>query len=501
MSYSALNSPGAWLPNLYPQSTSTPQMSTMPHLYPGSSGFYTPQIHQQSSTHEGYGVRLPSNVYQQSATPESGGSLTTSPTPNSGYTSGYGTASPADTGSPEADSFKHGNMEQRVTGLLTKTSGGRIRKKPLEAGKPPYSYISLICMAIADAPENKATLRQICDYITEKFPYYRKKTNWQGNIRHNLTLNDCFVKMPRRAGDKGHPWSIDPSFEDMFDGGSLLRRRYRYKEGSEKWKKSSVKSAQRLATPKKRGRKAVKDVPKNALVVQQPDGTSTPVPLMSNLKIKDEQSEPSEPSGFSPSTNRAIQDDSQVQENNRPNSLQEHSSQFDLSSPDAKRGEGKEMDSSRFSLMSPLSEVNAPNSSDSSHSVAYDSTRSPCGPAPIFPAGSPTFERQLQPTSPSIYQSWSSPLINDISPISLHHSTDFQPHFPNGSMSITSPHQSYYRGYSSWYPVAASTPNPTPVGSYPMPLGNSYLSSPYSTGSHLGLQADYYNSFTSPKFQ
>ena len=97
----------------------------------------------------------------------------------------------------------------------------------------------------------------------------KKRRTGEGNIRHNLTLNDCFVKMPRRAGDKGHPWAINPTFEDWYDGGSLLRRRYRFKEGSEKWK--SQKAAQRLAmgSPKKRGRKA-KDIPKNALVVTQP---------------------------------------------------------------------------------------------------------------------------------------------------------------------------------------------------------------------------------------
>ncbi|ELU03318.1 hypothetical protein CAPTEDRAFT_59194, partial [Capitella teleta] len=95
--------------------------------------------------------------------------------------------------------------------------------------KPPYSYIALICMSIANSPSKKATLREIIDSIQERFPYYRKSTKWHGSIRHNLTLNDCFVKMPRRAGDKGCPWAIDPNFDDMFDSGSLLRRRYRFK--------------------------------------------------------------------------------------------------------------------------------------------------------------------------------------------------------------------------------------------------------------------------------
>lgn len=92
-------------------------------------------------------------------------------------------------------------------------------------------------MAISNSPNRCATLREIIEFIETKFPFYKRNTRWHGSIRHNLTLNDCFVKLPRRPGDKGHPWSIDPQFEDMFDNGSLLRRRYRFKEGSAAQKK------------------------------------------------------------------------------------------------------------------------------------------------------------------------------------------------------------------------------------------------------------------------
>ena len=131
-------------------------------------------------------------------------------------------------------------------GILT-TGSGRVRKRPLESGKPPYSYIALICMAIANNSERRSTLREIITYIESRFPYYNTHKKWHGSIRHNLTLNDCFIKCARRPGDKGCPWAIDPSYEDMFDNGSLLRRRYRFKEGSAKWQKARSRDARASA--------------------------------------------------------------------------------------------------------------------------------------------------------------------------------------------------------------------------------------------------------------
>lgn len=69
-------------------------------------------------------------------------------------------------------------------------------------------------------------------FLAYRFPYYKEKfPAWQNSIRHNLSLNDCFIKVPREPGNpgKGNFWTLDPLAEDMFDNGSFLRRRKRYK--------------------------------------------------------------------------------------------------------------------------------------------------------------------------------------------------------------------------------------------------------------------------------
>jgi len=97
--------------------------------------------------------------------------------------------------------------------------------------KPPYSYIALIAMAISQSPNKMLTLGEICDYIITQFSYYRKRwPTWQNSIRHNLSLNDCFIKVPREYGSsgKGNFWKLHPASSEMFKNGSFLRRRYRF---------------------------------------------------------------------------------------------------------------------------------------------------------------------------------------------------------------------------------------------------------------------------------
>ncbi|XP_037045585.1 forkhead box protein K1-like [Bradysia coprophila] len=97
--------------------------------------------------------------------------------------------------------------------------------------KPPYSYAQLIVQSISSAPDRQLTLSGIYSFIAKQYPFYRREANkgWQNSIRHNLSLNRYFVKVPRSQDEpgKGSFWRIDPTSEVKLIEQSYKKRRQR----------------------------------------------------------------------------------------------------------------------------------------------------------------------------------------------------------------------------------------------------------------------------------
>ena len=92
-------------------------------------------------------------------------------------------------------------------------------------GKPPYSYATLISYAIQTHPNKQMTLNEIYTWITDHYPYYKKAGNgWKNSIRHNLSLNRLFIRVPRPINEpgKGSYWTVDPSITE--DGNSSISK-------------------------------------------------------------------------------------------------------------------------------------------------------------------------------------------------------------------------------------------------------------------------------------
>ncbi|XP_076677067.1 uncharacterized protein LOC143373558 isoform X2 [Andrena cerasifolii] len=121
------------------------------------------------------------------------------------------------------------SQDQALDTLMISPTSTELPRKPgaRRQEKPPYSYIALIVMAIQSSPAKRSTLSEIYTFLQQRFPFFRGTyQGWKNSVRHNLSLNECFIKLPKGLGrpGKGHYWTIDPSTEYMFEEGSFRRR-------------------------------------------------------------------------------------------------------------------------------------------------------------------------------------------------------------------------------------------------------------------------------------
>eukprot|EP00057_Strongylocentrotus_purpuratus_P002855 XP_003725385.1 PREDICTED: fork head domain-containing protein FD5-like [Strongylocentrotus purpuratus] len=99
---------------------------------------------------------------------------------------------------------------------------------PPSTKKPPHSYIALIAMAIINSQDKHLLLCDIYEYIMKRFPFFKdNERSWRNSIRHNLSLNECFIKAGRSGDGRGHFWAIHPANLEDFARGDYRRRQAR----------------------------------------------------------------------------------------------------------------------------------------------------------------------------------------------------------------------------------------------------------------------------------
>jgi hypothetical protein len=94
---------------------------------------------------------------------------------------------------------------------------------------------------------------EIYSFIQERYPFYNEQTaqRWKNSIRHNLSLNDCFVKVCRSSSSescssagnksKGNYWTLHNNAKNMFGNGtSFLRRSTRFKSRTKSLPSQSI---------------------------------------------------------------------------------------------------------------------------------------------------------------------------------------------------------------------------------------------------------------------
>lgn len=82
--------------------------------------------------------------------------------------------------------------------------------------RPTATFATIIHRALTHLPRGRGTLGEVCNWVAGEWEFFRLSVDsgWQNSIRHNLSLNKAFLKVPRIPEDdpesKGSVWIIDP---------------------------------------------------------------------------------------------------------------------------------------------------------------------------------------------------------------------------------------------------------------------------------------------------
>jgi len=97
------------------------------------------------------------------------------------------------------------------------------------ASKPPKPYLEIIADAVLSSKVKMMQLHEIYQVMENKFQYFAKNVNksWRNSVRHNLSLNECFVKAGRGSNGKGNYWKIHPLCEKEFIRGNFRRKSFK----------------------------------------------------------------------------------------------------------------------------------------------------------------------------------------------------------------------------------------------------------------------------------
>ncbi|KAK2917586.1 hypothetical protein Q8A73_004332 [Channa argus] len=85
------------------------------------------------------------------------------------------------------------------------SSSTNLSDDTLRVRKSSLSYIALISKVILSSPSQKLNLASIYKAMEGQFPYLGSRgPGWNNSVRHNLSVNDCFVKVGHCEEGRGH---------------------------------------------------------------------------------------------------------------------------------------------------------------------------------------------------------------------------------------------------------------------------------------------------------
>ena len=94
-----------------------------------------------------------------------------------------------------------------------------------EGTRAQEPYMEMIAKSIMESSVQRLLLSHIYAFIQREHPdFTSSKRAWKNSVRHNLSVNDCFLKAGQAPSGRGYYWKIHPACMRNFRHGNFNRR-------------------------------------------------------------------------------------------------------------------------------------------------------------------------------------------------------------------------------------------------------------------------------------
>ena len=106
---------------------------------------------------------------------------------------------------------------------------GEVNGDADDGDRPRETFMNIIATAIMSSDAQMMILPEIYDFLEKNYSYYRQANRkaWQNAVRHNLSLHDCFLKVPRYKVDLPTTscyWKLTDKAKELYIQGQGLKR-------------------------------------------------------------------------------------------------------------------------------------------------------------------------------------------------------------------------------------------------------------------------------------
>ena len=117
---------------------------------------------------------------------------------------------------------EHTKEGDELTNNITQEVSATLATEKAE-NRPPFTYAQLIFQALMEDKDLVGLpLSNIYSFISKKYPFYKvEDEEWQNSIRHNLTLNEGFEKVPKLLSSSSQ-WRMKEGFKPPFTYAQLI---------------------------------------------------------------------------------------------------------------------------------------------------------------------------------------------------------------------------------------------------------------------------------------